>query len=268
MLSPHSQRIFTGLALGGGLCAVLALGGWFIFGAALATALLGLVEYYGLFWPGSQGLGKKAIGLGLATLIFLAARSQNMGLLATALLVSFWTANMFFLFCYGTKDRSASYANAAVLFSGLLYLPLSLQIFMFLGPAEAALVLLATIASDTGAFYAGSIFAGPKIWPAVSPKKTWAGSFGGMAVCILVCLTVGVGFGTAPWWSWIGLGAFLNIAAQFGDFFESALKRRLGVKDSGTLLPGHGGILDRVDGLVLVLPAYFAVRTLYPFFAS
>lgn len=271
MLSSHSQRIFTGLAMLVALCAVMALGGWYVFGAALLVALLGLLEYYALFWPGRQGIGKKAIGLVLASCIFLAARSQNMELLAAVLLASFWTANMFFLFCYGTKDRNASFVNAAVLFTGLLYLPLSLQLFLFLSPAESALVLLATIASDTGAYYAGCLIGGPKIWPVVSPKKTWAGSFGGMSASVVVSLIIGLGFGNTPqtpWWIWICLGIILNIAAQFGDFFESALKRRLGVKDSGHLLPGHGGIMDRIDGLVLVLPVYFAARTLYPLFVN
>lgn len=260
MFSTHSQRILTGLALGGGVCTALALGGWFIFGAGLITAMLGLVEYYGLFWPGREGLGKKTIGILLAGLIFLAAKSHSMEFLAASLLVSFWAANMFFLFCYGTKDRNASFANTAVLFSGLLYLPLSLQLILFNSPVENTLVLLATITSDTAAYYAGSYVGGPKIWPAVSPKKTWAGSMGGMAACILVCLIIGLGFGTAPWWVWPLLGIALNIAAQFGDFFESALKRRLGVKDSGTLLPGHGGILDRIDTWLVGGPvAYFII---------
>jgi hypothetical protein len=96
---------------------------------------------------------------------------------------------------------------------------------------------------------------GPKIWPSISPKKTWAGSLGGLATCIVVCVGIGLLLGSADILSFALLGTGLNVAAQLGDFFESALKRWRGVKDSGRVLPGHGGILDRIDSLLFVLPA-------------
>ena len=76
----------------------------------------------------------------------------------------------------------------------------------------------------------------------------------------------GTTFGSAIWWQWILLGVALNIAAQLGDFFESALKRSLDVKDSGTILPGHGGLLDRVDGLLLSAPVYGLISMAHQFF--
>ncbi|PZU47721.1 MAG: phosphatidate cytidylyltransferase [Sphingomonas sp.] len=108
-------------------------------------------------------------------------------------------------------------------------------------------------ATDILAYFAGRSIGGPKIWPAVSPNKTWAGLLGGM---------VGAGAFSVLFAHYAGwqqalpvmalLGAVLAVVAQAGDFFESWLKRRAGVKDSGKLLPGHGGIMDRVDGLVPV----------------
>jgi phosphatidate cytidylyltransferase len=132
---------------------------------------------------------------------------------------------------------------------------------------ETVLVLLASFASDTGAYYAGSWFGKRKIWPAISPKKTWAGSVGGALTCVAVCLILGfaVGdwpFGRASWGTWIALGLALNLASQFGDFFESALKRSLDAKDSGALLPGHGGVLDRIDSLLFAAPVYKAASLL------
>ncbi len=111
-------------------------------------------------------------------------------------------------------------------------------------------LLLAVIATDIGAYFAGRSIGGPKIAPSISPSKTWAGLAGGMAGAALV-LMLGRGNGMAA--EAIGGGAMLAIVAQAGDFFESWMKRRAGVKDSGKLIPGHGGLFDRVDGLLAVV---------------
>ena len=112
-------------------------------------------------------------------------------------------------------------------------------------------LMLVVWATDTFAYFAGRIIGGPKLAPVLSPKKTWAGLLGGMAGAALIS-----GLYAAVWLpSWLALAAVaatLAVAAQMGDIFESALKRRFGVKDSGNLIPGHGGVLDRVDGLVAV----------------
>jgi phosphatidate cytidylyltransferase len=122
-------------------------------------------------------------------------------------------------------------------------------------------VLAAVIGTDIGAYFAGRAIGGPKIAPSISPSKTWAGLFGGMigATAAFAFLNMGrVGF---PFhMSNAGLlifGASAAVIAQAGDFFESWMKRRAGVKDSGTLLPGHGGMFDRVDGLLPVCIAAF-----------
>lgn len=112
-------------------------------------------------------------------------------------------------------------------------------------------VMLVVWATDSFAYFAGRIIGGPKLAPVLSPKKTWAGLLGGMAGAAVVS---GI---YAVFWlpGWVGLAlvaAALAVVAQLGDIFESALKRRYDVKDSGYLIPGHGGILDRVDGLVAV----------------
>ena len=100
-------------------------------------------------------------------------------------------------------------------------------------------------ATDIGAYFAGRLFGRNKIWPAVSPGKTWEGALGGFALAALVS-------------SWFGqpaiLGVIIGVLAQMGDFTESAIKRKFGVKDSGNLLPGHGGILDRFDGYLYAAP--------------
>jgi phosphatidate cytidylyltransferase len=119
-------------------------------------------------------------------------------------------------------------------------------------------VLLIVWVTDIGGYFAGRGIGGPKLWPRVSPKKTWAGAIGGFAASLMV----GAGFaafGLGKALPMLLLGAILSIASQLGDLFESAVKRRFGVKDSSHIIPGHGGLLDRLDGFVaaVVLAAIF-----------
>ncbi|MEZ5818457.1 MAG: phosphatidate cytidylyltransferase [Hyphomicrobiaceae bacterium] len=117
------------------------------------------------------------------------------------------------------------------------------------------LLLLIVWATDTGAFVAGRAIGGPRLWERVSPKKTWAGLGGGVvAAAIVAWLYTRVLGGTAVGHP-IMLGAVLAVVSQVGDLFESALKRAHGVKDSSSLIPGHGGFMDRVDGLVFAAVA-------------
>jgi phosphatidate cytidylyltransferase len=104
--------------------------------------------------------------------------------------------------------------------------------------------------ADTLAFVAGRKIGGPKLWPAISPRKTWAGLGGAIAGGVLCSVVFAIVTGLNGIWWLAGVGALLAVVEQAGDFFESALKRKAGVKDSSTLIPGHGGMLDRVDGLV------------------
>ncbi len=265
-LSSHTKRLITSLVLLPALLWTILAGGNWIFGGLLLVCCLGLWEFYSLFWS-REGLGKKILGLSLGVALLAAARSQDPQLLLAFLLAAFWVGGLLFLFSYSRSPDKANYLTAAVLVGGLLYLPLSLQFFLFFQPAEIFLVLVAAFLSDTGAYYAGTYFGRRKLWPSISPKKTWEGAFGGLLACMMSVLIWGLIWGDAPWWSWLILAALLNLAAQFGDFFESALKRWLSVKDSGSLLPGHGGLLDRIDSLLLVVPVYAACRALMPFFS-
>lgn len=276
--SSHSKRIVTAVVLLPLLALAISLRGWFEFSLLAAISAGGLWEFYTMFWAGGRHLPLKVAGLGLGTLILLAGQWNQPWLILATLVAAFWICNLWFLKFSSQHPEDPSeeytYGQASVFISGLLYVPLLLQFLLGFERMEIALVLLAVFASDTGAFYSGSIIGGPKIWPMVSPKKTWAGSLGGLAACILVCLAAGAvdefwlaGAGAGrPWWMWALLGIGLNISSQFGDFFESALKRRQKVKDSGTLLPGHGGILDRIDSLLLAVASYAGLDALFNFF--
>jgi phosphatidate cytidylyltransferase len=120
------------------------------------------------------------------------------------------------------------------------------------GFAALFFVLLVVWAADIGGYFAGRGIGGPKLWPRVSPKKTWAGAIGGFSGSLAVAgafAATGVGK-TGPL---LALAAFLSVISQLGDLFESAVKRRFGVKDSSHIIPGHGGLMDRLDGYVAAI---------------
>jgi phosphatidate cytidylyltransferase len=128
------------------------------------------------------------------------------------------------------------------------------------GLVALILVLLVVWVTDIGGYFAGRGIGGPKLWPRVSPNKTWAGAVGGFVASLLVAAGFAA-FGFAKVWPMLLLGAALSMASQLGDLFESAVKRHFGVKDSSHIIPGHGGLMDRLDGFVaaIVLAAIFGL---------
>ncbi len=148
-------------------------------------------------------------------------------------------------------------AHAAIILFGFAYIALAAYSLIVLPLAVVIGIVAIVIATDTGAYFAGRAIGGPKIAPKISPSKTWAGLAGGGTAAALVSLgffysNVGDRAFSAMGVAAIAIGALLAIVAQAGDFLESYLKRRAAVKDSGNLIPGHGGVLDRVDGLLPV----------------
>ena len=163
--------------------------------------------------------------------------------------------------------------NARILwlFGGLVYIGLAcftLLMFSapFFGMTLAILLIAGVIGTDVGAYFVGRTFGGPKIAPRISPSKTWSGLFGGMvgAGLLMIAIQAVIYWGRVDardhsdiyltyGWKTLGItGLALATVAQAGDFFESWMKRRAGVKDSGQLIPGHGGLFDRTAGLIAV----------------
>lgn len=273
--SSHVKRWITALILLPFLIWSLAVGGWAILVWVLAGAVLGLVEFSAMFRAPRAGLLWVALAAISGAAMLLASWFLGPWRALLALVAAFWLGAMAFLFAFGLgrsdERKEQLFREPLILAAGLLYLPACLQFYLGFNSWEIVFVLLCVFMSDTGAYYAGSLVGGPKLWPAVSPKKTWAGSAGGMLLCLVMALIFGLIFGhkawpgpdggsSATWWQWLVMAAALNVTAQLGDLFESALKRSLGVKDSGRLLPGHGGILDRMDSLIPAAPAYAALK--------
>lgn len=121
-------------------------------------------------------------------------------------------------------------------------------------PWLVAWTLIVVWGTDVGGYFVGRSLGGAKLVPQISPNKTWSGLLGGMALAAFAAGVAAVWFDFGDAWMLALAGALLAVVAQVGDILESAVKRHFGVKDSGRLIPGHGGILDRVDGLVTVAP--------------
>lgn len=145
----------------------------------------------------------------------------------------------------------------------MLYVSLSVLMFQEILFSEKLLhnfynlllVVGAVASSDIGGYFFGRIVGGPKIYKSISPNKTWAGSLGGVLCSVIACLLISPLFDHSLSWACF-LGFVLAVSAQAGDFFESWLKRKFKMKDSGVLLPGHGGFFDRLDGLLAAVPVY------------
>lgn len=156
------------------------------------------------------------------------------------------------------------FRNLAFVFSGLLYISLPFTLLNFVaihnGEYDHTYVLglvLLTWTNDTAAYLIGSRFGRRHLFPRISPKKTWEGSSGGAVITLGVGIALFAIFPHFPLYGWLGLSVLVIIFGSIGDLVESMLKRSIHVKDSGTLLPGHGGLLDRFDSFIFCLP--FAV---------
>ena len=137
----------------------------------------------------------------------------------------------------------------------LLFAPLILRRDPALGFAALAFLFAVVWATDIAAYFAGRALGGPKLWPAVSPKKTWSGAIGGTLGGIAAGLLTAKLFGLSIAPMLVLVAGLLSVVAQAGDFLESAVKRQFGAKDAGSIIPGHGGVMDRLDGFLTAAAA-------------
>jgi phosphatidate cytidylyltransferase len=151
-------------------------------------------------------------------------------------------------------SKNITYAWIAV---GVLYIGFASFTLIYFRLKDASFIptlmlLLVVIATDAGAYFAGRKFGGKKLAPSISPGKTWAGLLGGMIAAGLLWSIYSELNNSAIWYAALGSGMAMAILAQMGDLFESWMKRKAGKKDSSTIIPGHGGLFDRADGILAV----------------
>lgn len=177
------------------------------------------------------------------------------------LVVAFWVGVGAWLLTGGRPRVGIAGIRMRWVIAGLVILPaLFVSVMTVVDLSDGRILLLYTLflvfAADTGAYFAGRRFGRHRLAPAVSSGKTWEGLVGGLlgATAFSAVVALALGIDAASWWAWLFIGVAAAALSVCGDLFESVLKREAGAKDSGTLLPGHGGLLDRADSVLAALP--------------
>ena len=236
---------------------------------ALIVTLPALYEYYAMALPRATRTERFA-GLALGALVLAAgyidATQNSPGLLATGMCTAAFMVIFTGYICLG-QNRSVPFDRISILFFGIFYVPL-LSSFMVLlrglphGVILVFFLLFVTWAGDIGAYLVGRALGSHLLCPRVSPAKTIEGSCGGMLFSLGVALVCQATFlNHIDVLHCLAMAAGINVLNQLGDLSESVIKRACGVKDSGRILPGHGGILDRIDSLLFAAPfVYYYIR--------
>ncbi|MBI5014614.1 MAG: phosphatidate cytidylyltransferase [Deltaproteobacteria bacterium] len=255
-----SLRVKTGLILLAVFLVVLSFGGPGVF--ALAVAVLGAVgarEYHSLAAPGANPLEAAFTPLWAAAVI-LSFLGRSGG--ATSAVLALGAAAYFAAWITGPGPRPDMFERWAASLGAAVVIGVFLGHAVWVrghGIAPVLFLCLVVWAGDTAAYYAGTAFGTHRLAPAVSPKKSVEGAVASVAASAAIGALLGATL-PLPHSAAVSLvlGIVLNVAAQLGDLAESLWKRCAGVKDSGHLFPGHGGVLDRMDGFLLALPLYAA----------
>lgn len=256
--SDLTTRFAVGVVMVAVACAAIYYGGWpFRILVTVAAAIM-LVE-----WSDIHRVPRAYAYIGIALLVVLLMGATQWlypvdEMDAAITVASFDPSWKGFAIAAGSGVLLGLVSRRAAMFGGFVYIAVPSFALMVLDWLWFELVfwaMVVTWSTDIFAYFAGRSIGGPKLAPRISPSKTWAGLAGGVVGAALLGAVVAYGFDLgAPF---LYAGGAMALLAQAGDLYESGVKRRAGVKDSGTLLPGHGGVLDRLDGLLPVVVATF-----------
>jgi len=260
--SELGQRVITAIIGAGAIIGGCIYSEWAyfaIFGVILAFSQM---EFYKL--SGLDGmLPLKSFGTFLGVMIFIMSFLVEMQHMPDKyyFLIFPMVSLIFFIKLYRKSDKKP-FTGIAFTFLGIFYVAipfslLNLAAFSVDGSFHYEVIvgsLFILWASDTGAYFAGTKFGKTKLFERVSPKKSWEGSLGGAVAAFLTAYVLSMYFSVIPPWKWFCIGGIIIIAGTYGDLIESLFKRSIAIKDSGKGLPGHGGFMDRFDGLLLSAP--------------
>jgi len=262
----HIKRWITAFILIPILLWIIIKGSTFLLSVLVAVvAISAFHEYLRIIFrkdeePVSNTI--KAISYVVSTAIIFSAYQGSWEVLFLVLALNFMALSIFVLSRFAANPSIFDIISKEIL--GVFYIPVSLSFLIFIKGLDGGIfwiiwLLIVIFASDTGAFYSGTFFGKKALAPNISPNKTIEGSLGGMAASIITGFIfcqyffndLSLSFITIP------LSLILAITGQIGDLFESAMKRASKIKDSGRILPGHGGMLDRIDGLLPAIPVLY-----------
>lgn len=260
-------RILSAIVLVAMAVAALWAGGWMFAALAAAAAVLILREWMAMSGPFSFRAAPWALMAFLAVTVVM-AQTEPLHSVGFSVLIA-----LALLFARVTEPRVA-WLSLGIVYAAVPAIAAVVlrgdgpQSFESIGSVAVIFVFVVVWATDTAAYFAGRLIGGPKLAPRFSPKKTWSGAIGGAVAGVVAgLLVVGVaGLGVGPVTALIAL--LLSVVGQVGDLAESAMKRHFGVKDSGVLIPGHGGIMDRLDGLVVALSVAAAIGLVRDWFVG
>lgn len=261
-------RAITGILFVIVLIASLLLGQWSFALLFMLVSLLSLDEFYRIVNKDEIKPNRPmGLFLGLAMfLLFILFRIDFISLnhflyIVPLITLVFW--------CELYRKMEKPFINIAYTFFGVIFTVIPFLFFLNLGFLDGEYnfhyplgFLILLWSSDTGAYLIGMAFGKTKLFERHSPKKTWEGFFGGMGLSILAALIISNYFQAIHPWQWICSAVIITIFGTYGDLSESMLKRSYQIKDSGTILPGHGGLLDRFDGLLLAAPLVYVFLSL------
>ncbi|MFD2246603.1 phosphatidate cytidylyltransferase [Pontibacter ruber] len=268
-LSNLQQRLIVGVLGAALFVGSILFSEWTYFLLFLGLALLGVLEFYRLLKPlgikPNQTIGIISGGFFYVSIFLIEKEIMPADLLYLFPPIVFLA---FVLELYRKQEQP--FTNIAFTLLGVLYVAVPFGLLHKLGYLQGEYswqpilgLLLLIWASDTGAYIAGKTFGKHKLFPRISPGKTWEGWVGGTMLSLVVAWAISIPFNDLELYQWLGVAVITAVFGVLGDLVESLLKRSLSVKDSGTLLPGHGGILDRFDSLLLVIPFIVAFLKIF-----
>jgi len=229
---------------------------------AAAASVLALSEYFGIALPECKKFCPHFLPAYIfSPLIIWSARDGSFEAASCLLTLSLMISGIISVALF-KRDKAVT-GRAAVQIFGTVYIAMFLSCTVLTrgghdGTVWTFLLLTAVFSGDTGSYYIGTYLGKHPLCPSASPKKTMEGALGGLAATACVCLTLKFFFLAHLSWSvCLILSLLVGVSAQIGDLFESVLKRTSNIKDSGTILPGHGGFLDRIDGILFAAPVVY-----------
>jgi phosphatidate cytidylyltransferase len=252
------QRIVTGVIAGLVFITLLVLGGYWYAGLIVLLSIIGFREYIQM---NKFTTYKLSSFVGLLSLLLLVIPWELLGItLPINTTAVIWLAMFVLLFITVASKNKITIDQVSIILLGVIYIGLGFYYMINARMADHGLfwtivVFVCIWATDSGAYFVGSKIGKHPLWPQISPKKSIEGAVGGIVISMLIALGFAwyspelLSVGTA-----LLLGLVIAIVGQIGDLMQSAYKRVKGIKDTGTLLPGHGGVLDRMDSWLIVFP--------------